>query len=226
VCGRYFLHSNLDALTELFGELHSDVELDARFNIAPSQDVPVVHCNVVGEKWLSMMRWGLVPPWSSAINSRYSMINARAETVAEKPAYRRAFRQQRCLIPADGIYEWKATSNGKQPYAIFQKDKKPFAMAGIWESWKSPDGPIVESCSIIVTAANNKLVSIHDRMPVILSPEEFTNWLDKRITKPELLQPLLNSYPSEAMDFYPVSRRVNNAREDDSALIDQETHSL
>jgi putative SOS response-associated peptidase YedK len=217
MCGRYTLTARrLHILEERLNTTFP--ELAPRYNIAPSQPVPIVRAAEEEGYDLATVRWGLVPSWSKDPKSSYSLINARAETVAEKPAYRTAFRRRRCLIPADGFYEWKQKDGGKQPYHIRMKDGEPFGFAGLWEHWEG-DGQVVESCSIIVTEANDLVRSVHDRMPVIVAPDDYRLWLDPAIAKTEPLQALLRPYPADEMDAYPVSSRVNSPRNDTEALI-------
>lgn len=220
MCGRYFLHSDLNILTDLFGQLEGGLELYPRYNITPGQPVPIVREDARGRRHLAMVHWGLIPSWSKGPDSKYRMINARAETVADKPAYRNAYRYRRCLVPADGFYEWRASvKGGKQPYCILSADERPLAMAGIWEHWMSGDGSEIESCSILVTAANRVVSSVHDRMPVLIDPRDFDFWLDRHKQHPGDLQPCLSSTPSEGLRLYPVSTAVNNPRNDSPDLI-------
>lgn len=165
------------------------------------------------------LRWGLIPHWSKGPDSRYSMINARAETVHEKPAYRSAFKHRRCLIPGDGFYEWQKTDNGKQPYLIRYRDGEPFVMAGLWEHWQGPTGEIIESCTIIVTAANSVVEHVHDRMPVVLTAAGAKRWLDPALQHRESLQDLLQSPAPDGWSAYPVSRRVNSPQNNDPELL-------
>jgi putative SOS response-associated peptidase YedK len=186
-----------------------------QFNIAPSQDILAIR-NIDGdEPTISSLHWGLIPSWSKEEKIHYSMINARADTVASKPAYRVAFKRRRCLIPVSGFYEWHKEGDHKQPYAITMKnqgDQKAtlFSLAGLWEHWQSKEGKVIESCSIIVTDANAVLKPIHDRMPVILNPEHYTTWLDPNNEDTDKLSSLLTPYPDKLMKAYPVSPHMNN----------------
>lgn len=189
-----------------------------RYNIAPTQEVLVARVCTGGSGELIAMRWGLVPRWSKGPDNRYSMINARAETVHQKPAYRAAFRYRRCLIPSEGFYEWKATGNAKQPYFIGRRDKKPFMFAGLWERWEGDAGESLESFSIIVTAANDLIKPIHERMPVILAPKDYALWLDPQMQQAQTLLALLAPFAYEEMEAYPVSREVNNPRNEGPEL--------
>jgi putative SOS response-associated peptidase YedK len=188
------------------------------YNIAPTKTVIVV--NDDGTRHLTQMRWGLIPSWAKdpAIGNR--MINARAETVATKPAFRVALRKRRCLIPADGFYEWKPAGRRKQPVYITLKTREPFSFAGLWETLTSPDGEEIKSCTIVTTEANELLKPIHDRMPVILTREAEAVWLDPKTEDPARLLPLLTRYPFEAMEVCPVSLRVNNPANDGAECIE------
>ncbi len=195
----------------------------ARFNIAPTQPVAVVRLDPQSDeprRELVWLRWGLIPSWAKdpAIGNR--MINARAETAAEKPAFRAAFRRRRCLVAADGFYEWQRTGGKKQPYFIHLHDDRPFGFAGLWESWEGPDHSHIESCTLLTTGPNELLRPIHDRMPVILGPESYAPWLDPAVQQPEQLLPLLQPYPSEAMTADAVGTFVNSPRNDGPQCIE------
>ena len=194
-----------------------------RFNIAPSQPVPVVRLapqQPQPQRELVWLRWGLIPSWAKdpAIGNR--MINARAETVAEKPAYRAALRRRRCLVAADGFYEWQRTGGRKQPYFIHMRDDRPFAFAGLWEAWEGPDQSAIESCTLLTTEPNELVRPIHNRMPVILAPDDYDRWLDPAVQKPEQLAPLLGPYPSDEMTADPVSTFVNSPANDGPQCIE------
>lgn len=185
--------------------------LEPRYNIAPTQLVPtVLRKPEHSDRRLELLRWGLIPSWAKepAIGAR--LINARAETVTEKPSFRAAFRHRRCLVVADGFYEWQRQERKKQPFYFRLQDGQPFAFAGLWEHWEAPDGQTIESCTILTTEANEVLRPIHDRMPVILEPKDYDLWLEPAVQKPDLLQQLLRPYRSEAMTCYAVSTKVNN----------------
>ena len=217
MCGRYNLIEDARALVDFF-TLDNSLEMLPRYNIAPSQDIPVVRQDREGRE-LSLLRWGLIPHWAKDHKIGYRMINARAETVAQKPSFRTAFRRRRCLIPATGFYEWKKVAGGKQPYNIRMKDGGLFAFAGLWERWKGGDGNLVESCTIIVTDANDLVRPVHERMPVILDPADYGTWLDPGLQEPARLRPLLVPHPSAGMDLYPVSSRVGSPANDDPQLV-------
>jgi len=218
MCGRFTLTTNLGAIAKRFGVSRFLEEVGARYNIAPSQTVIVV--NDDGTRNLTQMRWGLIPSWAKdpAIGNR--MINARAETVATKPAFRAALRKRRCLIPADGFYEWQPVGRRKQPVYIALKNREPFGFAGLWESWTSPEREESRSCTIITTEANELLKPIHDRMPVILTKDAEAVWLDPAIQEPARLLPLLTPYPAEDMTVYPVNLRVNSPANDGPERIE------
>lgn len=219
MCGRYFLHSSADKLTKLFGDMPMPV-LTARYNIAPTQPVPIVRETPSGRREMVLVRWGLIPNWSKGPDSRYSMINARLETVAEKPAYRSALRYRRCLIPADGFYEWRATGNAKQPYVLRARDARPLALAGLWEHWQDANGNEIESCAILVRDANAQVRPIHERMPVMITPESFDLWLDVHQQKPQPVQTLLAVQQAPELEIYPVGRAVNSPQNDAYDLIE------
>ena len=219
MCGRYTITSPLEGLRQLF--LFEEMpNLAPRFNVAPSQEAPVVRLEDDGKRHLRLLRWGLIPSWAKDRSIGYKTINARAETVADKPAFRSAFRRRRCLVLADGFFEWQKRDKGKQPYRIVLADRGAFAMAGLWESWRDPEaGERVESFTIIVTDANERLAAIHDRMPVILPPEAHAPWLEAETAREDLLA-LMRPYPGEAMEAYPVSTLVNKPANDEPACIE------
>ena len=219
MCGRYTQTLPWDEMVRLYRitETADPPNIGPRYNIAPTQEVPIARPTGTAGRAMVLARvfWGLVPFWAKerAIGAR--MINARAETVAVKPAFRAAFRTRRCLVPADGFYEWRREYGAKQPYLITMDDGGGFAFAGLWERWeKAPDGVPVESCTIITTEANALLRPVHPRMPVILAPGDYNAWLDPDMAG-DRLAALLRPYPGDRMAFRPVSRRVNNARHDD-----------
>lgn len=218
MCGRYELHTHPAALALAFG-LATPPSLKPRYNIAPMQDVPVVRLSHTGERELAHVRWGLVPRWAKdpAIGSK--MINARSETLAEKPSFRTALKKHRCLIPADGFYEWKVVAGAhKQPIHIGMKDGSPFAFAGLLERWLSPEGQVLDTCTIITTQANAMLAPMHDRMPAIVAPALYSRWLDIDVND---FADIFAPFPADAMKWYPVSTRVNAVRNDDPGLIER-----
>ena len=218
MCGRYVLKAALPEIARMLG-MDIDLALEPRYNIAPTSSVPACRVEEPDNRQLTLMHWGLIPPWAKKLDSSYRMINARAETIAEKPSFRSAFRHRRCLIPADGYYEWKSVQGRKQPYYFSMKDGNPFCFAGLWERWQPADGAPVESCTIITTDANAVGAEIHHRMPVILSPDDYAPWLDPRTTESSQLLPLLQPFSPQAMSVYPVSTLVNNARLDEPRCI-------
>src|SRR5262249_7430344 len=167
--------------------------------------------------WLG---WGLVPSWADDIKIGYRLINARAETAAGKPAFRSAFRSQRCLIPADGFYEWQKLNRRRQPFYFRLKDGRPFAFAGLWGRWRKGVAEVVEACTILTTGANGLVRPLHERMPVILAPKDFERWLDPRVQEAERVQPLLRSFPEDEMIAYPVGTRVNSPKNEGPECID------
>ncbi len=223
MCGRYFLEASIDEIEALVGTLTSKVRLRPRYNICPEQPIPVVRNDAMGKTHLDLLRWGLVPSWSKGPDRRFSMINARAETVAEKPAYRAAFRYRRCAIPANGFYEWRPTGRGhKQPFVIRRADRGLLMFAGIWEHWMGADGNELETCSIIVTEANDAVRPIHERMPVLLDQENFDKWLDRGHQHTDDLLPMLKPSDPLPLEVYRVSREVNNPEQEGARLIQPE----
>ena len=211
MCGRYSLTTPMEAIAQLFA-LDSRANLPARYNIAPTQDVPVVRVARDGRRELVQVRWGLVPAWAKDIKIGARMINARAETIATR--FKATFEQRRCLVVADGFYEWlKRPDGAKQPYHITLADKAAFAFAGLWESWRDPAGESLLSCSIITTEANALVAPIHGRMPVILAPADHAAWLAAPDTS------LLTPYSADAMAVTAVSTRVNNVANDDPECL-------
>ena len=220
MCGRFAQTKELSILISRFHFIVEDIELRSRYNIAPGQDVAALVFENNARR-LKIMRWGLVPSWSKDKPSGVKRINARAENLASKPSFRHCLRKKRCLIPADGYYEWKKLPDGKTriPYHIALENREPFAFAGLWDSWKNPDGVTLESFTIITTKANELSSGIHDRMPAILTPESEDAWLDPAITGRDDLLPLLAPYPSEKMIAFEVSSLVNSPRNDTPECI-------
>lgn len=209
MCGRFVLMTPGRDLAERFG-LEEEPLLEPRYNIAPTQMVAIIRLNPETlQRRLGLVRWGLIPFWANDSSIGNRLINARAESVAEKPAFRSAFKFRRCLVPADGYYEWKKRKGGqKQPYLARNADGSPFAFAGLWERWQAPEEEVIESCTILTTDANDLTQPIHDRMPVILKLEDHDLWLDPDVRDPNLLKPLLRPYPSGEMIVQPVSPKV------------------
>lgn len=217
MCGRFTLAVPAEQVASQF-QLPQVPELAPRYNIAPTQQVAAVRAGDAGRE-LAMLRWGLIPSWAKDASIGAKLINARSETAAEKPSFRSAMRQRRCLIPADGFYEWQAQAGGKQPFHITLADGRPFALAGLWEHWKSPDGTWLQSCTILTTAANELMRPLHDRMPVILHPEQYGLWLDPGLHDVGPLQELLVPYPAAEMAARPVSKAVNRVANDEPGLV-------
>jgi putative SOS response-associated peptidase YedK len=212
MCGRFVLMTPGKDLAELF---HCDefADLGPRYNIAPTQLVAIVKFSrETRRRECALAKWGLIPSWAKDTSIGPKLINARAESAGTKPAFRSAFKYRRCLVIADGFYEWKKLdSKRKQPYLFQLTSGKPFAFAGLWERWSSPDGQVTESCAVLTTDSNELLRSVHDRMPVILKPDDHAVWLDPEVRSSESLQSMLQPYPSDEMTGRPVSSRVNKA---------------
>lgn len=219
MCGRLVIYSPAEYYAALFG-VSVNFEMSPRYNVPPTSDIPVCRVNHKGDRELLLMRWGLVPRWSKGPDSRFSMFNARSETVHEKPSYRSAFKKQRCLIPADGFYEW-TQANGKQPYFIHRNDNAPLVFAGLWEHWQDKEGNVIDSCTIIVTKANAMMQLIHDRMPVILDSGQFNDWLDPQNQAVDELRDMLQRYAPDDLESYPVSRDVNTPANDNPDLLNK-----
>ena len=210
MCGRFTLSQPTDAIASAFN-IAQIPPLEPRYNIAPTQLIPSILSASGGEKQLQMLRWGLIPSWAKDDKISAKLINARAETVSEKPSFKAAFKRRRCLIVADGFYEWQRQEKQKQPYYFRLQNAQLFAFAGLWEQWKSPDEDIINSCTILTTEANDLLRPIHDRMPVILESKDYGLWLDSEAQQPQLQQ-LLRPYQADLMTSYTVSTKVNNSK--------------
>jgi len=220
MCGRYTLKTPVERLSEKF-QFQQIIPLKPRYNIAPSQSVAVVRLLPDDtDRKLAMLRWGLLPAWVKDPTKVQQPINAKAETAAEKPMFRDAFKRRRCLVPADGFYEWKQEGERKQPVYIRMKDGEPFAIAGLWEHWEGEDGQVIESCTLLTTEPNDLLAPIHNRMPVILDPKNYELWLDPDVLEPDKLRPLLHPNPSEPITYYSVNLRVNNPKYDDPLCLE------
>ena len=218
MCGRFALISDTAQLAAQFGISPAMVagipESVPRYNIAPTQPVAAIRlAEGTKQRELTFFRWGLIPSWSKDINIGSRMINARSETVAEKPSFRTAFKRRRCIIPADGFYEWQKRDDGKRPIFIHASDKRPFALAGLWEIWSDPEGGKLQTCTILTTQPNELMAAIHNRMPVILEPEDFDMWLDPGDNPQQALH-LLRPYPVAKMEAYPVNTIVNSPKND------------
>jgi putative SOS response-associated peptidase YedK len=219
MCARFTRAATVDDMAALF-QVMEFPEPEPRYNIAPTQIVPAVRIQPERNKreW-ALLRWGLVPSWAEDLKMGNSLINARSETAAEKPAFRSAFRARRCLIPADGFFEWQKQGAKKQPYYVRMKNGKPFAFAGLWESWKMDEEKTIETFTLLTTTANGVVKPYHERMPVILKPENFELWLDPSIHEPKTVQPLLKPFPDEDMTAFPVCMWVNSPRNEGSDCI-------
>jgi putative SOS response-associated peptidase YedK len=210
MCGRFTLSANAQRLKDFF-PLYEIPEIQPRFNIAPTQQVLTVRQEENAKPQAAFLRWGLIPSWATDKKIGASLINARADTVATKPSFRSAFKRRRCLILADGFYEWRKGDKPKQPFHIRLSDGQAFAFAGLWEHWKGEE-PAIDSCTIITTDANDVVRPLHDRMPVILDPRDYARWLDPACADPGVLQEMLRPYAPEQMTAVPVSPYVNSAR--------------
>ena len=213
MCGRFTQTATPAALAQQFG-LSIPPLLTPRYNIAPSQPVAAIRIPETTTRQLVQLRWGLIPSWATDPKIGYQCINAKAETVAEKPSFRAAFRKRRCLVVATGFYEWQVQGTMKQSMWIGLKSRRPFAFAGLWEQWRPPEGEAIESCTILTTEPNEFMRPIHARMPVMLPATSYTQWLDPTVQDLHALQALLRPYPSEELTAYPVSTLVNNPRHD------------
>jgi putative SOS response-associated peptidase YedK len=223
MCGRYSQTQSAEIIAKAF-QVDNVPILEPRYNIAPTQSVPtVLETSASTNRQFKMLHWGLIPSWAKDSKMGAKLINARAETVAEKPAFRSAFRQRRCLVLADGFYEWQQqeAKKQKQPFYFRLSDEQPFAFAGLWERWEDATGEEIESCTLLTTEPNELMRPIHNRMPVILDPKDYDLWLDPEVKKSELLQPLLRSYPTEEMTAYPVSKAVNKPSNDSTECIER-----
>ncbi|MBS4219456.1 SOS response-associated peptidase [Bacillus sp. FJAT-49711] len=218
MCGRYSLFApreNLAARFELMD--FEEIEWVERYNIAPSQNVLAIVRSDAGNK-MGMLKWGLVPSWAKDPKIGYKMINARAETIDQKPSFRNLLKRRRCVIPADGFYEWKKVGTNKIPYRFQLKSKESFGFAGLWDRWEN-NGEIIHSCTIITTEANAVLKGVHDRMPVILTKESEKVWLDRSISDEYYLKKILISFPAEEMEAYSVNPLVNSSKNDNKEVL-------
>lgn len=219
MCGRFTSLLTPELLCIIY-ELATSPVCEQSYNIAPTQQALVVRSDFSGNRHAAPLRWGLIPPWARDTTGSARMINARSETVHDKPSFCQAIRSRRCIVPASGFYEWMHAGANKEPYYITMKDGSPQSLAGIWETWTAPDNTIVESFSILTTAANSLMAPIHDRMPVILHAAEIALWLDRAIDSPQELQRLYQPYPSELLQTWPVSSLVNSPRNNGPELLE------
>lgn len=219
MCGRYTLTVKPEVLAAHF-HLAAPPAFLPRFNVAPSQDVPVVRMDANGPRF-DMIRWGYIPSWAKTPSIGAKMINARSESAGVKVAFRSALRERRCLIPADGFYEWRRNGLKKQPFYIRRRDDRVFAFAGLWTAWNGPNGEFIESCAVLTTEPNEMLRQIHDRMPVIMDERGYDIWLSPEETDPRRVIHLLTPMPTDNLVIHPVSPHVNDPANDDPACIEQ-----
>jgi putative SOS response-associated peptidase YedK len=216
MCGRYRLSRRKQVVEEYFDTASGEEDWTPRYNIAPTQPIPVIRQHPKeAVRELSLVRWGLIPSWAKDSSGAARMINARSETASTKPAFRDALKFRRCLIPADGFYEWQKAGRARQPYCFEVNAGELFAFAGLWEGWRDPSGKAVETCSILTTTPNAVTTAIHDRMPVILDPDSYDLWLDPRMKDASTAAEMLKPYNARLMRCYPVSRRINSVAHDD-----------
>ena len=215
MCGRYALKTPASELVTRFG-LDEVVDVAPRYNISPGTDIPTIRYSPEGKRVMHLLRWGLVPYWAKDPGIGAKLINARGETVAEKPSFRDAFKRRRCLVPADGFYEWKSEVQQKQPYYFSMKSGEPFALGGVWESWRAPNGEVLRTCCLITTGPNDIMLPVHDRMPVIVAPSDYAMWLTG---EPSDALDLVKPYPTDAMQVWPVSKRVSRSGEEGADLV-------
>ncbi len=219
MCGRFTLSSPAEVVAEVF-ELRDLPAIEPRYNIAPTQLAPVVRFDAgVTQRRFDLLHWGLIPAWAKDSSIGARMINARSETAAEKPSFRSALKRRRCLVVADGFYEWQKLERAKQPWCIRMADGGPFGLAGLWEHWRGSDGTEIESCTILTTQPNGTMRPLHDRMPVILDPQDFGTWLDPGVETSEMVMALMRPCPGDRLTAYPVSTHVNRPANDDASCI-------
>ncbi len=235
MCARYTLRVSAQSLGDLF-QVDGVPELEPRYNIAPTQDVPVILENKEGLREFHMMRWGLVPMWAKDLSIGNKMLNAKSETVFEKPAFKGAAVKRRCLIPADGFYEWNdepvhaaslfddapgpTAKTRKQPYHFTLADGRPFAFGGLYERWTSPEGATIETCTILTCAPNELVAQLHDRMPVIIPPGEYASWMSRELTQAPAIATLMATFPAEGMRMARANPKVGNPRNESADMLD------
>ncbi len=223
MCGRYLITSPPEALRALFGYAEQP-NFPARYNIAPTQPVPIVR-RVGGHRQLALVRWGLLPAWVKDPKTFTLIVNARGESVLDKPAFRAAMRRRRCLFPADGFYEWAQTGGRKQPFLVRPRRPGPIALAGLWETWTGPNGEVIETAAIVTTNANRTVAAIHDRMPVLVPPEAFDLWLDCEAVDAATAAALIAPAPESALEAVAISTAVNRVANDGPELIEPLTQA-
>jgi len=219
MCGRFAQRSDPKRLAKEF-KVEEVPQVEARYNIAPTQEILAVRESPDGRE-MTFFKWGLVPSWAKDVSMGARLINARSETIEEKPSFRDAFKKRRCIIPADGFYEWQRNGGKKQPFFFRMRDEHPFGFAGLWERWEGEGGQAINSCTILTTEANEVLRPVHDRMPVILHPGDYPLWLNGDERERVLLGELLRPYPAEEMIGYPVSMLVNSPSNKGSGLLEE-----
>jgi putative SOS response-associated peptidase YedK len=219
MCGRYTLTVDASILADLF-DLEPLTELEPRYNIAPTQRLPIVRIDRDGDRRWSTARWGLIPSWAKDEKIGSRLINARAETAADKPSFRSAYKHRRCLVPTDGFFEWAQTPGGKRPHLIRFRDRRPFAFAGLWEVWRPDDDDAIESYTILTTDANDLIGELHHRMPVIVPPDRFDAWIGLGPLGADAAETMLLPFPPGDMEIVPVSTRVNSPRNDDPECLE------
>jgi putative SOS response-associated peptidase YedK len=217
MCGRFDLHSTLEMIAKIFQIDSIDFDIKQSYNVAPSQDIAIIVND--GKNRLTISKWGFVPSWAKELKTGYEMINARSETITTNKSFKYAFEKQRCLIVADGFFEWKKEGLAKKPYYIHLKSGKPFGFAGLYNIWTSPEGEEINTCTIITIQANELIAPLHDRMPVIELVENHEQWLDPLQHDAKILLPLLQSIPSEDMEIHPVTMKVNSYKYNDPENI-------
>ena len=217
MCGRFTIDIPPELLVEIFG-LAETPAITPRYNISPTQQVPVIRQYADSQNHLDYLRWGLIPSWAQDESIGSKLINARSETVTEKPSFRQAIKYRRCVVPTSGFYEWRQEGKAKQLWLIRLKDGAPMVFAGLWETWKSPEGEVV-SFTILTTAANGLVAPLHDRMPVILHPDEYRTWLDRNTTSPAGLVRLFQPYPADLMEMQRLSPLVNSVKNESADLV-------
>lgn len=217
MCGRFTLRKPAERIAREF-QLVEVPTIEFRYNIAPTQNILAIRHSPDGREG-GMFKWGLIPSWAKDASIGAKLINARSETVAEKPSFRESFKRRRCIIPADGFYEWQRTGGKKQPFYFRLKDDRLFGFAGLWDKWRSPDGESLETCSLLTTEANEVLRPVHDRMPVILHSDDYDLWLDEDVRKQDLRQELLRPYPASEIAAYPVSMAINRPAHQGEELV-------
>jgi putative SOS response-associated peptidase YedK len=219
MCGRFTLHLPPELLGSVFG-VETPSQLPPRYNIAPSQLVSVIRAGEDDHNRIDLLKWGLVPSWAKDPAIGNKLINARSETAHEKPSFRSAIKSQRCIVPASGFYEWSTAGNSKQPWYIRHKDDSPMGFAGLWESWRTPAGDFLETFCILTTTANSFMATLHERMPVILQPEDYNLWLNRELSGPLHLSRLFQPSPAEDLAAYKVSTIVNSPSHESPQCIE------